>query len=100
MRSGTPREIEEVRRGGRLALAVAGSVDLSGGFAERDQWVTAASRRGETRWRWDRMRRDKEEDDEDVMMRRRERSTQAAGASGCTQMEERACWETVRMCQQ
>ena len=34
MRSGTPREIEEVRRGGRLALAVAGSVDLSGGFAE------------------------------------------------------------------
>ena len=35
MRSGTPREIEEVRRGGRLALAVAGSVDLSGEFAER-----------------------------------------------------------------
>ena len=29
MGSGTPREIEEVRRGGRLALDVADSVDLS-----------------------------------------------------------------------
>ena len=45
MRSGTPREIEEMRRGGRLALAVAGSVDLSQTGGNGSRW-TATERRG------------------------------------------------------
>ena len=65
MGSGTPREIEEVRRGGRLALAVAGSVDLSGGFAERGPTGNRRVKTGE---------------DDKVMVGQEERErTQAAG---------------------